>query len=35
MTTRSPPCVMIADRVAEHGRPGHPAYLYTLAAAWG
>lgn len=24
----------IADRVAEHGRPGHPAYLYTLAAAW-
>jgi response regulator of citrate/malate metabolism len=25
----------IADRVAEHGRPGHPAYLYTLASAWG
>jgi response regulator of citrate/malate metabolism len=24
----------IADRVAEHGRPGHPAYLYTLASAW-
>jgi response regulator of citrate/malate metabolism len=24
----------IADRVVEHGRPGHPAYLYTLAAAW-
>jgi response regulator of citrate/malate metabolism len=24
----------IADRVPEHGRPGHPAYLYTLAAIW-
>ena len=24
----------VADRVAEHGRPGHPAYLYTLAPAW-
>jgi response regulator of citrate/malate metabolism len=25
----------IAERVPEkHGRPGHPAYLYTLAAAW-
>ena len=24
----------IADRAAEHGRPGHPAYLSTLAAAW-
>ena len=24
----------IADRVPEHGRPGHPAYLYTLASIW-
>jgi 2-polyprenyl-6-methoxyphenol hydroxylase-like FAD-dependent oxidoreductase len=25
----------VAERVPEkHGRPGHPAYLYTLAAAW-
>ena len=24
----------IADRGVEHGRPGHPAYLYTLASAW-
>lgn len=24
----------IAERVIEHGPPGHPAYLYTLAAAW-
>jgi response regulator of citrate/malate metabolism len=24
----------IADRAPEHGRPGHPAYLYTLASAW-
>jgi len=25
----------IAERVPEHGRPGHPAYLYTLAPVWG
>jgi response regulator of citrate/malate metabolism len=24
----------IAARVPEHGRPGHPAYLYTFAAIW-
>jgi len=24
----------IAERVIEHGPPGHPAYLYTLAAGW-
>jgi response regulator of citrate/malate metabolism len=24
----------IAVRAPEHGRPGHPAYLYTLAAMW-
>ena len=24
----------IADRVPEHGRPGHPAYLYTLSPIW-
>jgi len=24
----------IAERVPEHGRPGHPAYLYTLASIW-
>jgi response regulator of citrate/malate metabolism len=24
----------IADRVAEHGRPGRPAYLYTVASTW-
>lgn len=25
---------LIADREPEHGRPGHPAFLYTLAAIW-
>ncbi|HEX6524535.1 MAG TPA: response regulator [Streptosporangiaceae bacterium] len=24
----------IAERVPEHGRPGHPAYLYTLSPIW-
>jgi response regulator of citrate/malate metabolism len=24
----------IAERVPEHGRPGHPAFLYTLAPVW-
>jgi response regulator of citrate/malate metabolism len=24
----------IAERVIDHGPPGHPAYLYTLAAGW-
>ena len=24
----------IAERAPEHGRPGHPAYLYTLASLW-
>jgi response regulator of citrate/malate metabolism len=29
------PCdTLIAEREAEHGRPGHPAFLYTLASIW-
>ncbi len=24
----------IADRSPEHGKQGHPPYLYTLLAAW-
>jgi response regulator of citrate/malate metabolism len=24
----------VAVRVPEHGRPGHPAYLYTLSPSW-